>query len=161
MIKMKELLAIATAILLLVMLRSKKLKGDETVYDELIILKSNKYSLDPAMVKATIKVESDFDPQAKNPKDPSYGLMQITPGLAYDYGLLTRTSPLSFNEEVLLFNPSNNIDVGCWNLSRLSKKYQSDVAIQMYNVGETGYLSGKRASSYLNKVKSYIEKYRG
>ena len=40
---------------------------------------ANKWGLEFALVKAFAKVESNFNPNAKNPADRSYGLMQITP----------------------------------------------------------------------------------
>ena len=123
--------------------------------------KAMEYKIDPALVKAIIKVESNFNPNNKNPADPSYGLMQITPGLAYDYGVIDSSSKnvSSYNEKLLL-DIYTNLDVGCKFLSKLLDKYPLDQAIQSYNVGERGYYLGRRNSIYLEKVKKEYEYYK-
>ena len=123
--------------------------------------KSTEYELDPALIKAIIKVESNFNPRAKNPADPSYGLMQITPGLAFDYGLITSNSKnvSSYNENLML-DVNSNLNVGCRFMKKLLKKYPLDQAIQSYNVGERGYFIGKRNPEYLLKVKKEYEHYK-
>lgn len=123
--------------------------------------KSAEYGLDPALVNAIIKVESNFNPRSKNPADPSYGLMQITPGLAYDYGAISSKSKnvSSYNEEIIL-DVYTNLDIGCKFLSKLIEKYPLDQAIQSYNVGERGYYLGRRNLDYLKKVKKYYEYYK-
>ena len=45
--------------------------------DELYDKWGNIYGVDPMLLKAIAKVESNENPKAKNPNDPSYGLMQI------------------------------------------------------------------------------------
>ncbi|MBA7496235.1 hypothetical protein ES702_06834 [subsurface metagenome] len=118
------------------------------------------YGIEPAIVKAVCKVESNFNPRAKNPADPSYGLMQITPGLAYDYGLISDWKNPSQEEIERIYDVYNNLNVGCWFLSRLLDNYAFDQAIQSYNVGERGYFIGRRNYSYLNKVRSAYESYK-
>lgn len=123
--------------------------------------KAIEYKIDPALVKAIIKVESNFNPNNKNPADPSYGLMQITPGLAYDYGVIDSSSKnvSSYNEKLLL-DIYTNLDVGCHFLSKLIDEYPLDQAIQSYNVGERGYYLGRRNPIYLEKVKKEYEYYK-
>ena len=116
------------------------------------------WSLEPALVKAIAKVESDFKPGAKNPADPSYGLMQITPALAYDYGIIVNYRNPSEFEIEMIFDIDNNLNVACWFLNKL-KKYSFAQQVQSYNVGERGYKDGRRNYDYLNKVRSYYEKY--
>jgi len=120
---------------------------------------ANEWRLDPALVKAVARVESNFNPMAKNPSDPSYGLMQITPALAYDYGLITDPDYQSGLEVEMIYNVDNNLSIGCWFLSRLMNKYEFDRAVQSYNVGERGYFLGRRNPDYLNKVRRYYEEY--
>lgn len=120
---------------------------------------ATEWGLDPALVKAVAKVESNFDPKAKNPADPSYGLMQITPALAYDYGLITNYKEPSWLEIEMIYNIDNNLSVACWFMERLHSKYDFDQAVQSYNVGETGYKLGHRNFDYLEKVRRYYEKY--
>jgi len=139
------------------------LKNPEIISAEIekeIINKATAYGIEPAIVMAIVKVESNFDPRACNPTDPSYGLMQITPALAYDYKLISDYKNLTNYRIELIYDIKNNLDVGCWFLSRLLKKYPFDQAIQSYNVGERGYYLGRRNPVYLEKVKKEYEYYK-
>ena len=127
--------------------------------ESLIISKAKQWKLSPALVKAHAKVESSFNVMAKNPSDPSYGLMQITPALAYDYGLITHHEKPSQYEIDRMMDPKNNLNVACWFIRNLRIKYSFDVAVQMYNVGEAGYNKGVRNLAYLEKVKRYYDDY--
>ena len=44
------------------------------------------YQLDPELVLALIEVESNFNPQARSPKD-AQGLMQLIPATAQRFGV--------------------------------------------------------------------------
>ena len=127
--------------------------------ESLIVSKAKEWKVSPALVKAHAKVESNFNVMAKNPSDPSYGLMQITPSLAYDYGLITHYTDLTQWEIDRIMNPKNNLNVACWYIRNLRIKYSFDVTIQMYNVGETGYNKGVRNLTYLEKVKGFYHEY--
>lgn len=128
--------------------------------ENLMARKADYWTLDVALVKAFAKVESNFNPAAKNPLDPSYGLMQISPALAYDYGLISNWKDPSPAEIDRMLNVENNLDVGCWRLNYLTRTWAFDKAVQMYNVGITGYYNGVRNFEYLDKIRSYYEKYR-
>jgi len=144
-------------------LRKKMISGVKGLTPELegfIIYKANQWGLEPALVKAIARVESNFNPSARNPADPSYGLMQITPGLAFDYGLISDWKDPSPSEISQIYNLNNNLDVACWYLAHLMSIRNFDVAIQMYNVGQAGYRNGMRNYDYLNKVRSHYETYR-
>lgn len=119
-----------------------------------ITSRAKSWGVEPALVKAIVKVESNFNPKAKNPADPSYGLMQITPILAQDYGRVKDWRNPTQAEINMLYEPAWNLDIGCQFLYRLRKNYSFDQAIQMYNVGEYGYISGVRNSDYLQKVRN-------
>jgi len=122
--------------------------------------KAREWGLEPALVKAIVRVESNFNPRAKNPADPSYGLMQITPMLAQDYGLVKDYKNTTRKEIEKIYDIDNNLYVGCRFLSSLfKKKYSFDEAVQMYNVGERGYNSGRRNTKYLRGVKVAYGKY--
>lgn len=126
--------------------------------------KAGEYLLDPALVWAIAKTESNFDPRAKNPADPSYGLMQITPPLAFDYGVVSDPYFPTDEDIERLYDPDISLDIACRFLKYLTSKYPKDQAIQMYNVGERGYnVLGRRNSVYLDRVKKgmaeYMEKY--
>ena len=57
-----------------------------TEYDRDIILISEKHKVDPYLVKAVIKAESNFNPDAVSPKN-AQGMMQLIPETASDYGV--------------------------------------------------------------------------
>jgi soluble lytic murein transglycosylase-like protein len=133
--------------------------------DLLILENAKRYTLDPALIKAFIMVESSFNPNAVNPasatnKHTSYGLMQITAMLAEDYGIVHEWQNPTEAEIAMMKIPSTNIRIGSWFLSKLLNKHTLDESIQMYNVGEAGYLSGSRNSDYLSKIKRYYDAYK-
>jgi len=136
-------------------------KGETAELKKLIFLKSRQWGVESALIRAIIKVESNFNPRARNPADPSYGLMQITPGLAADFGLIPDSLHPSNADIEKIYIESNNLDVGCWFLARLLNKYEFNEAIQMFNVGESGYLKGTRNKGYLDRVRKYHGKYGG
>lgn len=119
---------------------------------------AGQWRLDSSLVKAFAKVESNFNPMAKNPSDPSYGLMQITPGLAYDFGLIVNYKNPSALEIEWIMAVDNNLTVACDFLNRL-RKYPYQQMIMSYNVGEAGYKQGRRNYDYFNKVRKYHESY--
>ena len=119
---------------------------------------ASKWGLEFSLVKAIAKVESNFNPMAKNPSDPSYGLMQITPILAYDYGLIRDYVNPSELEIEMIYNIDNNLCIACWFLKKLSK-YSFQQQVMSYNVGEAGYKQGRRNDDYFNKVRGYYEKH--
>ena len=103
------------------------------------------------IVFGLIMTESSWNPDAINPLDPSFGLMQITSGVFHDYGY-----PLASREEML--NPEINIIVGCAYLADLISRNGLYTGIQMYNIGEAGYIKhGHRAPAYLDKIINYAK----
>ena len=116
------------------------------------------------LIKAFAKVESNFNPRARNFErsseafDDSIGLMQITPALAYDYGLISNYKNPTEYEIRKMFDVDNNLNVACRHLKYLHK-YPFSQMVQSYNVGETGYKNGRRNRDYLYKVRDYYESY--
>jgi len=157
------MIALTVAIIAtLYLVKLQKGTKDETPeLRRLIFLKSAQWKVKPALIRAIIKVESNFDPRARNPRDPSYGLMQITPGLAADFGIIPDGLKSSRAEIEQIYVQENNLDVGCWYLAKLLNKYNFSEAVQMYNVGESGFNKGTRNYKYLDKVRKYYEKYGG
>lgn len=122
---------------------------------------SRVFGVDPALVKAVIRVESNFNPKAVNPSDPSYGLMQITPMLAQDFGFVKDYKNTTQAEILKIMEIDTNIYIGTRQLSSLLGRHTFNEAVQMYNVGERGYLElGRRASSYLSSVSGYYNEYK-
>jgi len=154
--------AIVGGVLLLIVIFSLQAQAKEITidFDNLIKLKADKYDIDFFLAKAVVKTESNFNAKAKNPSDPSYGLAQITPAIARDYGFIkSETGPITAKEEAIIMDPGNNIDMECHFLSDLLKHLSWDGAIQAYNVGYRGYLIGRRNFDYLSKVRAYYDVY--
>ncbi|MEK6683554.1 MAG: lytic transglycosylase domain-containing protein [Nitrospirota bacterium] len=111
-----------------------------------ILSASRRYRVDPALVKAVIKVESDFNPRAVSSAG-AMGLMQLMPATASD---LDVQNP---------FNPTENISGGVKHLSDLLSRFNSDLtlALAAYHAG------AKRVESYgqvppIEKTHRYIQK---
>jgi soluble lytic murein transglycosylase-like protein len=126
-----------------------------------------RYNVDPALGAAHAKVESSFNPGAVNFEDPdidydsSYGLLQVQLAVAQDFGKVKDYRNPTSAEISWLMVPSNNVQVGVWNIGRWQHKYPFEVAVQMYNVGERGYnVKGYRAAGYLRKVREAYDAYK-
>lgn len=121
---------------------------------------ADKYGIDAALIKAVIQNESSWDPQNRNPADPSYGLMGITPQLAQDFGIVKDWQNPTAAEIARIYDPDTNIMIGAGHLSDLLGSYDFDTAIQMYNVGISGFIVyGYRNAGYLAAVTDYYNQY--
>ncbi len=146
-------------------------------YGEIIANASKEFDIPEYIIYATIKVESNFDPDAVSNKG-ALGLMQMMPSTFQwltdedhlNEGLSTRT----------LDDPEVSIRYGTYYLSYLYKKfnYNWDTAFAAYNAGEgtvtkwlsdTKYSDGKgcltdipykETEKYLKKINQAIEKYK-
>ncbi len=123
--------------------------------DRIIRAKSEKYGVDPALVAALIKAESDFDPEARSSAGAA-GLMQLMPETARDMGVAHTT------------DPEENIEGGVRYLARLLRLFGPDtrLAIAAYNAGEKAVLAYgevppfEETRRYVRKVLGYYEKFR-
>jgi soluble lytic murein transglycosylase-like protein len=127
-------------------------------YADLILMSSRTWGVPSKLINAVIRTESNFDPNAISGQN-CYGLMQVSPMVAQDFGQIKNWQNPTEIELSNLLNPQTNINLGTRFLSKLLGKYSFDTAIQMYNVGEAGYNSGKRAAGYLAKVKGFYNEY--
>lgn len=108
--------------------------------------KANQYDIDPSLVHAVIKTESNGNPHAVSRKG-AMGLMQLMPTTARD---LEVRNP---------FDPEDNIDGGVRYLKYLLEKFKGDLtlALAAYNAGpkrveQTGTVP------QISETKSYIKK---
>lgn len=123
-------------------------------YDNYIQDASKKFNLDPALVKAVIHVESDFNPMAVSNKG-ARGLMQLMPQTAARYNQRD------------LFSPIANIDAGSRHLSYLMIRYDKNMPLVLaaYNAGEEnvdryrGIPPFQETRLYVKKVMRYKERY--
>ena len=151
---------ITVIVLVALLLLTKKASAGVTMNDtkpitlnDIIEYNSKKYSVPTALIKAIIKNESSWEVFARNPNDPSYGLMGIMPIVAQEYGIVKDWKMVTQAEIDSIYVPANNIGCGAKLLGKLLVKYPMDQAVQMYNVGEHAFNDhGARNLSYLNKV---------
>lgn len=102
-------------------------------YQDIIETEAGKYELDPALIYAVIKAESNFDPDAKS-RAGALGLMQITPP-TFEWLQTKLPGETQMGEEALL-DPETNIRYGCYLLSILLGIYpELQTAVSAYNAG--------------------------
>src|SRR5262245_13354934 len=83
------------------------------------------HGVDPALVRAVMKTESNFNRYAVSPKG-ALGLMQLIPTTGKRYGVRD------------FFDPQQNIDAGVRHLKFLLSKFKGnlDLSLAAYNAGE-------------------------
>jgi len=86
---------------------------------ETLISSSKENGLDPVLVAALIRQESNFNPQATSPVG-ARGLMQLMPAVGKDVAAAKGIGPW---DPDLLYQPAINIKLGTAHLSGLVHKY--------------------------------------
>lgn len=107
--------------------RKSQNEGDESVqgkFAEIIQQAAQKYNVDPRLIQAVIRAESNFNPKATSSAG-AMGLMQLMPATAAGLGV---TDP---------YDPKDNIFGGTKFLARLLQKYKNDISLALaaYNAG--------------------------
>lgn len=131
---------------------SKNINNDQ--YDSLIMQHSYNHGVDPTLVKAVMKAESNFNPQALSPKG-AQGLMQLMPDTARHMSVYDP------------FNPDDNIRGGTKYLSLLNETFQGNLELILaaYNAGPNRVKEHnmnippfEETRNFIKRVKHYYNK---
>jgi soluble lytic murein transglycosylase-like protein len=115
--------------------------------EKLVREAAERHKVDPALVRAVIETESNWNPAARSHKG-AVGLMQLIPSTAMRFGVYDA------------YNPRQNVDAGVKYLKTLLERYRGnlDLALAAYNAGEGavdrahGVPSFQETQSYVRKV---------
>jgi len=120
-------------------------KASQTI-EELIEDASNRYQVDPLLVKSVMQVESNFNPAAVSPKG-AQGLMQLIPATAQRFGVIDP------------FDSKQNIEGGVRYLRYLQDLFPSDLRLSLaaYNAGEGAVAKYGAVPPYRETV-DYVQK---
>jgi soluble lytic murein transglycosylase-like protein len=120
-------------------------------YEPAISSAGERYSVDPDLVRALIKIESNYNHLAVSPKG-AMGLMQLMPGTARELGV---ADP---------FDPAANIHGGVLYLRQMLDAMQGDLSLGLaaYNAGLARVQEKKRIPAILetrNYVRQVLDNY--
>lgn len=128
---------------------------DTSYYDYLITELSQKYNVDFALIKAMIRAESGFNPNAVSRKGAK-GLMQLMPETAQRMNVTN------------VFNPKENIEGGVRYFKYLLSMFDNDLRLSLaaYNAGENlvaqlrSIPPYRETVDYVRKVLNFYQSYK-
>ena len=134
----------------------KVLLPNDEAYGDIINSAAQREGIDPYLIKAVCRVESDFDPNVVSSKG-AMGLMQLIPGTAALVGCRDA------------FDPQQNIFGGARYLRMMLDRFQGNVdfALAGYNAGpgkveaHRGIPPIRETQNYVKKVNYYYRAFRG
>jgi len=114
--------------------------------EKLVREAAERHRVDPALVRAVIETESNWNPKAYSHKGAG-GLMQLIPTTAQRYGAYD------------VFNPQQNIDAGVKYLKTLLERYRGnlDLALAAYNAGE-GAVDRAHGIPAIRETRNYVQR---
>ncbi len=114
--------------------------------DAAIAEAASRHNVDPNLVRAVVKVESNFNPNAVSRKG-AMGLMQLMPGTARQLNL---KNP---------FDAEQNVDAGVRHLKQLLENYGGDVNLTLaaYNAG-TGAVARSSGVPHYAETQNYVRR---
>lgn len=112
---------------------AQRLPDDPRMLSELIISQSRQYEIDPLVVMAIIKTESNFQKHAVSIKG-AIGLMQLRPFTANS--IAQEVSDAYYTRAESLKDSRLNIKLGIYYLSKMIARFDSlELALEAYNRG--------------------------
>ena len=120
--------------------------ADTRDYSAYVEHAASKYEIEPELIKAVIKAESNGNHRAVSSKG-AMGLMQLMPSTAYDMNVVNP------------FNPEENIEGGTRYLRFLLEKFNGDLtlALAAYNAGPKT-VEKYRSVPPISETKQYVKK---
>lgn len=120
--------------------------GDTQMIDRIVEETAMRHDVDPNLVRAIIKVESNFNPQARSSKG-AIGLMQLMPTTAKS---LNVTNP---------YDPAQNVDAGVRHFKQLLDSYHGNVELSLaaYNAGSTAVQRSRGIPRY-RETQNYVKR---
>jgi hypothetical protein len=116
------------------------------VYDQLIATTAARYGFDPALVKAVIKCESQFNPLAQSPRG-AQGLMQLMPATQTLLGVRDA------------FDPQDNVEGGVAYLAMLQRTFPDDLSLVLaaYNAGPQTVVQAGYSVPPIAETQRYVD----
>ncbi len=114
--------------------------------EKLVQEAAGRHQVDPALVRAVIETESNWNPAARSSKG-AVGLMQLIPTTAQRFGV---------NDA---YSPQQNVDAGVRYLKILLERYDGnlDLALAAYNAGE-GAVDRAHGIPAFRETRNYVQK---
>ena len=114
--------------------------------DQSIVMAAARHNVDPNLVRAVVKVESNFNSNAVSRKG-AMGLMQLMPSTARS---LKVKNP---------FDPDQNVDAGVRHLKQLLENYNGDVNLTLaaYNAG-SGAVARSSGVPHYAETQNYVRR---
>jgi soluble lytic murein transglycosylase-like protein len=114
--------------------------------DSSIVMAAARHNVDPNLVRAVVKVESNFNSNAVSRKG-AMGLMQLMPSTARE---LKVSNP---------FDPDQNVDAGVRHLKQLLENYRGDVNLTLaaYNAG-SGAVARSAGIPHYAETQNYVRR---
>ncbi len=119
---------------------------DRDGVEKLVQEAAGRHQVDPALVRAVIETESNWNPTARSRKG-AVGLMQLIPTTAQRFGV---------NDA---YSPQQNVDAGVRYLKVLLERYDGnlDLALAAYNAGE-GAVDRAHGIPAYRETRDYVQK---